>query len=67
MIRTNGIGPKVLIEGDKSLAVQRRGQINYLPFWGRVINEGDYQGRDGNQRDNRIAGNHRAVADECGG
>jgi len=36
---TNGIRSKVVVKRDESLAVQRRGQINYLPFCGGVSDE----------------------------
>lgn len=43
-IPTDGIRAEVVVEGDEGLAVQRRGQVDYLPFW-RQVNNDDDQGR----------------------
>ena len=54
---TDGIRPKVIVKRDESLAVQRCGQIDYLPFW-RGVSNGEGTGT-GNQRDHLIPENHR--------
>ena len=39
ILPTDGIRTEIVIKRDDGLAIQRRGQVDYLPFWRQVRSE----------------------------